>query len=111
MIFIIFVIVGILVVQRKTHKKVKSLSIRDDLTDLYNRRYMFEFWEKLFTKTQGKGQMSILLIDVDNFKIINDQYGHPAGDRVLKQIADLAQTCLRTEDVMGRVGGEEFLCL
>ena len=55
--------------------------------------------------------MSILVIDIDNFKVINDQYGHPAGDRVLKQVADIAQTALRSEDIMGRVGGEEFLCL
>lgn len=111
LIFIILVIVAVLIIQRKTHHKLLSLSIKDDLTELYNRRYIFNFWEKLLNKTQGKVQMSILLIDIDNFKIINDQYGHPAGDQVLKQLADIAETCLRTEDVMGRVGGEEFLCL
>lgn len=108
---LIIVIIIVLVLQRKSHQKVLKLSIKDELTNLYNRRYIFTFWEKLLKKTQGKGEMAILLIDIDNFKMINDQYGHPAGDIVLKQVANIAQTCLRTEDVMGRVGGEEFLCL
>ena len=108
---IVIVIVTVLIIQRKSHKKVLSLSIKDDLTGLYNRRYIFDFWEKLLVKNKDKGQMSILIIDIDNFKVINDQYGHPAGDIILKKVAEIALASLRTEDIIGRIGGEEFLCL
>ncbi|MGJ8693448.1 MAG: diguanylate cyclase [Thalassotalea sp.] len=109
--FVVVVIVIVMLIQRRNHQKVLNLSIKDDLTGLYNRRYIFDFFEKLLIKNQEKGRMSIMVLDIDNFKLINDQYGHIIGDSVLKQVADIAQTCLRTEDIMGRVGGEEFLCL
>lgn len=55
--------------------------------------------------------MSVIILDIDDFKMINDKYGHPFGDSVIKVIAELTQDTLRIDDVMGRIGGEEFLCV
>lgn len=108
---LVIVISSVLVLQRNNHKKVFALSIKDELTGLYNRRYMLEHWQKILDKSHQKTVMAIFVIDVDNFKSINDRFGHPFGDKVLKQIADTGLSVLRAEDVMGRIGGEEFLCL
>jgi diguanylate cyclase (GGDEF)-like protein len=56
-------------------------------------------------------RFSVLLLDLDHFKRINDSYGHPAGDTVLKAVAERASRCLRPDDVLGRFGGEEFIVL
>lgn len=76
----------------------------DMLTGLYNRKY---FNEKL-SCLKLKGLISLLLIDIDNFKSINDTFGHMAGDRVLKQFAEILQFGTRENDLVARWGGEEF---
>jgi len=97
-------------IQRTSSKKVYKLSITDELTQLYNRRYSFEYLEKLLTNAKSsKSEFAILVMDIDNFKLINDNYGHPAGDAVIKQIAKLGKSLLRVTDTMGRTGGEEFI--
>lgn len=111
---VIIVIVGFIIVliQRKSNKKVYALSIKDPLSELYNRRYIFDLLaSRLDNNIAHRPQMSIVLLDIDNFKEINDKYGHPFGDYVIKKIAEIGQDTLRTEDVMGRIGGEEFLCV
>jgi len=55
--------------------------------------------------------LSVILIDIDDFKEVNDKYGHPVGDDVIKKMANIARDVFRTEDVVGRIGGEEFLCV
>lgn len=98
--------------QRRYNQKIVELSIRDPLADLYNRRYIFQFLNKLVSGINlEKNQISIMLIDIDDFKAVNDLYGHSFGDSVIKEVAKISKDTLRIEDVIGRVGGEEFLCV
>lgn len=99
-----------LLLQRRHSKRLEDLSTRDSLTGLYNRRHIFGTLEELTQKLpRDRGKLSVVLVDVDDFKNINDRFGHPSGDAVLKRIADIGRSVLRSEDSMARVGGEEFL--
>lgn len=93
-------------------RRWRELSIRDSLTGVGNRRYAFE---RLAARLQGldptRGQLSLVLLDIDDFKSVNDRFGHPAGDRVLQEIATALSALLRPGDELSRVGGEEFLLL
>jgi two-component system cell cycle response regulator len=98
--------------QWRHNQKLLELSIRDPLSDLYNRRYIFHFLNKLVNAINlEKNQVSIMLIDIDDFKQVNDLYGHSFGDQVIIEVAKIGQDTIRVEDVIGRVGGEEFLCV
>ena len=109
---IIVIVLTAFLFQRRYTKRVIAISIRDSLSGLFNRRYTFQVLNKLMSSlSEHKGQLSIILLDIDNFKQINDQYGHPYGDQVIRMIAEICQSSLRAEDVMGRIGGEEFLCV
>ncbi len=87
-------------------------STRDALTRLYNRRYAGERLaaEVAYARRHGT-LLSVLLFDIDHFKRVNDTFGHPVGDVVLRIVAAQAQKAIRTEDVLARYGGEEFLVL
>lgn len=92
----------------------KELEIRanyDGLTNLLNRRAMSEIVETQFNAASGLATLCCVLIDFDDFKMINDQYGHDAGDEVLKCFASASQKLIRSCDFIGRWGGEEFLLL
>lgn len=94
------------------NRKLTQLSIRDPLSNSFNRRYIFKFLHKLVdANNTDKNTISIMVIDVDDFKKVNDIYGHPFGDKVIRKVADIGREILRKEDVIGRVGGEEFLCV
>jgi len=94
------------------NKKLMRLSVRDPLTNSFNRRYVFNFLQKLVNANHSeRNTISIMVIDIDDFKQVNDLYGHPFGDIVIRKIAEIGTEILRTEDVIGRVGGEEFLCV
>ena len=87
-----------------------KLSVTDHLTGSFNRRYILEALEIEFMKSQRYSfSLSCILIDIDNFKNINDSYGHQVGDFTLKTIADMIQEAIREVDIFGRYGGEEFL--
>lgn len=107
-----FIVVAVIMVQYRNNKKMYALSIKDPLSTLYNRRYVFDY---LATYLEGasieKTELSVILLDIDDFKGVNDKYGHPVGDDVIKKIADIARDVFRAEDVIGRIGGEEFLCV
>jgi diguanylate cyclase (GGDEF)-like protein len=84
----------------------------DGLTGLHNRRYIVNQFEKMYSKaTRYQSACSILLIDIDHFKAVNDLHGHLIGDDVLIDVAQLLQRTLRDSDLIGRYGGEEFLAL
>ena len=101
-----------LLVQRRNNRRILALSHRDGLSGLYNRRYTFEYLQKVIPNISvDDGGLSLILLDIDNFKQINDSYGHPVGDKVIKQIAAIGEQSLRNRDIMGRIGGEEFLCV
>lgn len=86
--------------------------LRDGLTGAFNRRYLNERLESevAFAKRHNT-LLALVMLDIDHFKRINDTYGHPGGDEVLKQLADRVMLTIRTEDVLARYGGEEFAIL
>jgi diguanylate cyclase (GGDEF)-like protein len=86
-----------------------NAALRDALTKSFNRRYFLDQLDKeLNYAKRHQTELSLIMIDIDHFKNVNDTYGHVAGDEVLVQLASLAQSMLRTEDVFARYGGEEF---
>lgn len=92
------------------HQKIQELSITDPLTRLYNRRYLNTKLEEEWSRSIRNNQpMSFILSDADNFKKVNDIYGHDKGDEVLRGIADIIRKNIRKEDVGARFGGEEFV--
>jgi diguanylate cyclase (GGDEF)-like protein len=94
------------------NEKLKQLAHTDEATGLYNKRRLFERLEMEIARARRYGEiLSCLMIDVDDFKRINDTYGHQAGDQVLRQIGDLLQRFLRVTDFKARYGGEEFTVL
>jgi diguanylate cyclase (GGDEF)-like protein len=89
-----------------------ELAIRDDLTGIFNRRELNRLLaEEIERSRRSKLPVALVLMDIDHFKKINDTYGHPAGDKILKQLGSLLSTNLRTTDKPGRYGGEEFAVL
>ncbi|WP_339106808.1 GGDEF domain-containing protein [Roseovarius rhodophyticola] len=87
-------------------------AVTDPLTGLYNRRFGMSQLDRLATETlQNKGEMALILADLDHFKLVNDRYGHAAGDAVLSQVAQIMSGSLRKEDIVARIGGEEFMIL
>ena len=92
--------------------QVEVLAITDPLTELFNRRHFTTTIEKEFNRTaRFLSPTSCLIIDIDYFKKVNDEYGHNAGDQVLKEIAKIIQSCMRNVDTIARWGGEEFIVL
>jgi diguanylate cyclase (GGDEF)-like protein len=90
----------------------RRLALKDPLTDVANRRALFEAMNPLFSKAGEIGlPMSLLILDIDLFKLINDRFGHQVGDVVLQQVATRIQERLRNQDILGRFGGEEFLII
>ncbi len=84
----------------------------DPLTGLYNRRYFMDFGKREFeTVRRKKGSLSVIMIDIDYFKEVNDRYGHDIGDRVLKQVSSIIRKNLRAIDIPGRYGGDEFMII
>src|SRR5262245_3369087 len=93
-------------------EKVKSLSIRDSLTGLLNHRHTVDQVAAEFGRVgRYEGGVSLLMIDIDRFKAVNDELGHPAGDYVLREVARILKAALGAVDSVGRYGGEEFACL
>ncbi|MES2582493.1 MAG: diguanylate cyclase [Pseudomonadota bacterium] len=92
------------------NKALAQLSRHDGLTELANRRYFDEYLaEQVAVAIRTKRPLAVLLCDVDHFKTYNDQYGHPAGDECLKQVAAALRSCgNRAADMVARYGGEEF---
>lgn len=90
-------------------RRLYESSTRDALTGAYNRSHFDErLRSELAFAVRHRTEMSLVLLDIDHFKQVNDTYGHQAGDVVLRELATLAQRSLRTEDVFARFGGEEF---
>lgn len=92
--------------------QLNDLVAHDQLTGAHSRRYMFEQMERLASLHQRYGQpVCLIMLDLDHFKTINDRFGHPAGDRALNAVVHVVSAQLRDGDMLGRVGGEEFLAL
>lgn len=92
--------------------EVKQQADTDGLTGLYNRRYFNEKIEELVEKAKEEGgYLSLIMMDVDNFKKYNDTFGHPAGDQLLKTVAGVVSDTVREGDIVARYGGEEFVVI
>jgi diguanylate cyclase (GGDEF)-like protein len=91
---------------------LRDQSIRDPLTGLFNRRYMEESLEREIARaTRSATSVALLILDLDHFKNVNDTYGHAAGDHVLRELGYVLRFRSRSEDVVARHGGEEFLLM
>jgi diguanylate cyclase (GGDEF)-like protein len=94
----------------KLTDKIKRLSEEDYLTKLHNRRKIHEILENEISRSKRyNSTFAVILLDIDNFKITNDKFGHNAGDQVLVQISDIIRKTIRESDIASRWGGEEFL--
>lgn len=96
----------------KQRQQLEILSITDSLTGLSNRRHAFERGAQEVLRAGRSGEpLAVIMLDLDRFKAVNDLHGHAAGDAVLVAVADVLRAGLRQVDVVGRIGGEEFLLL
>ena len=97
---------------RKQNQELQVLATQDPLTRCLNRRAFFERFEAEFNRSQRYGHsFSCIMVDIDHFKSINDNHGHPVGDKVLQQVSSILQECVRVSDIVCRYGGEEFCIL
>lgn len=97
---------------RLLNAELEQLALTDYLTNLYNRRYFMQRGAEEFKRTNRSTQpLALLMLDIDDFKKVNDNYGHEAGDVALQQVAAALKSSLRETDILGRMGGEEFAVL
>jgi two-component system cell cycle response regulator len=95
---------------QESYRRSLSLALTDELTGLYNRRYLLAHLEELLGRVHKDGiSVALLLFDIDHFKQVNDTYGHPAGDDVLRELASRTMNSVRSVDLVARLGGEEFV--
>jgi diguanylate cyclase (GGDEF)-like protein len=96
----------------RTHRELERLARTDELTGLPNRRHFLAQLERELARSRRTWTpLSLLLLDIDNFKLINDSHGHAAGDRALMEVARSISCCVRAADVVARLGGDEFAVL
>lgn len=104
--------VAITLENARLYAEVERLAITDELTALYNRRYLVEWGAREFARARRyRHPLSAILLDIDHFKRVNDVYGHPVGDQVLRAVGRRIRENLRSIDLVGRYGGEEFVVL
>jgi diguanylate cyclase (GGDEF)-like protein len=100
---------GVALANARAHHIVRSQAVTDDLTGLYNRRRFDDALANELVRSRTFGApLSLLLVDLDNFKVVNDEFGHQRGDDVLRRAADLVREHLRDGDIAARLGGDEF---
>jgi len=94
------------------NRELERLSISDGLTGLFNHRHILRVLHDEFERAgRAGGPLSVAMLDLDRFKLVNDTYGHQAGDSVLQQVGDILRGTARDVDRLGRYGGEEFLAI
>ena len=98
--------------ERKIQEKLKYLATTDSLSGLYNRAEFMNLAQREFAKAKRNNEeISLLMMDLDNFKIINDTFGHAAGDEMIREMGNIIKANFRKTDIAGRIGGEEFAVL
>ena len=96
-------------IENAYHEEIYRLTTIDGLTQIFNKRYFVETLEREMGRAQRyRRQLSLIMFDIDHFKEINDNYGHLAGDHILRQLAATVKSRIRREDILARYGGEEF---
>lgn len=104
--------VSIAIANAHLYEEAQYLAITDPLTKIYNRRYFFEIAQREFNRATRYGhQLSMLMLDIDHFKAVNDTYGHQIGDIALQKVANSCRESIRDIDILARYGGEEFIIL
>ncbi len=104
--------VTIVIDNARLYEAARQLAITDGLTKIYNHRFFQELFEKEYKRSDRYNTVfSMIMLDIDHFKKVNDTYGHLCGDEILKGLAVLIKSCLRSMDVVARYGGEEFAVL
>lgn len=99
-------------VEAQYHDEIYKLTTTDGLTQIYNKRYFLKEMEREMSRSlRYDRELSLIMLDIDHFKSINDTYGHLAGDHVLRQVAKRIREHIRRDDIFGRYGGEEFALL
>ena len=98
-----------IVEQKRTEEKIRYISFHDTLSGLYNRAFLEEEMNRLDTKRQFP--ISVIMIDLNGLKLVNDTYGHNQGDEMLRKVADILRCSCRKEDIIARWGGDEFVIL
>jgi diguanylate cyclase (GGDEF)-like protein len=107
-----YVVLRLLYELESSRQQIRQLAITDELTDSYNRRYFMEAAEvELLRARRYEAPLSLILIDVDHFKRVNDTHGHQCGDALLREIAQACRDGLRGTDLVARFGGEELIVL
>jgi diguanylate cyclase (GGDEF)-like protein len=105
-------ILRLLLQMDEAEQRLQVLSHTDDLTQTYNRRYFMQYIDQEFKRTKRYGStFSIAILDLDNFKEINDKWGHLVGDQVLRTLTNMLKESIRQADVCARYGGDEFVFL
>jgi two-component system, cell cycle response regulator len=95
---------------QESYRRSLALALTDELTGLYNRRYLFAHLDELMERVHRDGiSVAVLMFDIDYFKSVNDTHGHAAGDDVLRELAARTVNCVRSIDLVARLGGEEFV--
>ena len=93
----------------RLHDTTRKLAVTDGLTGLYNHRHFQEVLEKEVSRaSRYQEDFSLLMVDIDDFKLLNDAHGHQFGDKILKKLAEVFMSCVRDTDMVARYGGEEF---
>lgn len=95
----------------EAYEKMEKIALTDTLTEIYNRYYFNSALQNEISRAKRYESFSLLMFDIDHFKVINDTYGHDNGDIVLKMIVERVKSCLRKSDIFARVGGEEFMII
>lgn len=95
--------------QRRYEERMEQLSSLDPLTELYNRKKVSDLLMAVAERPDASTDAAVIMLDIDYFKLVNDTFGHPTGDLVLRSIAQLLRRNIRKTDAIGRWGGEEFL--
>jgi two-component system cell cycle response regulator len=96
-------------IERAYHEEIYRLTTVDGLTQIFNKRYFAEALDREIARaSRYRRELSLVIFDLDHFKVVNDTHGHLAGDSVLKTLAHTIKTRIRTEDIFARYGGEEF---
>jgi len=100
------------ILDKDYHEKLRTMAIRDGLTKIFNKRHFMEVLKREFSfASRNDVELSLIVFDIDNFKKVNDTYGHTVGDIVLKTIATMLDKEVRGYDIFARYGGEEFVFL
>ena len=91
------------------YRQLRQMALTDELTACANKRYFGRFLDRIVARARDERfPVTLLLFDIDNFKSYNDRHGHPVGDEILRQTADLIRRCVRDHDLVARIGGDEF---